>query len=647
MQRWPGWPGGGFAMGVGIWSMHFIGMLAFSLPIDLGYDLTLTLVSLVAAIAASTFALWVACRRALTVRRLLSGAVIMGTGVGAMHYIGMEAMMMLPRIVYHPGWFALSVLVAISASGAALWMTSYVGRADSRRWLLKIAAAVVMGCAVVGLHYTGMQAAQFPLGSICGAANAGVDTQWLSVVIAMITFAVLAIALIVTMLDNRHTSQTGALNQSLHEANKELEHMALHDRLTRLPNRALLEDRIDQAKQSAIRNNSRFSVLFMDLDGFKAVNDAYGHALGDELLVETAARIRSGLRAEDTVARFGGDEFVVLSEMSDADDAAAIASKIVHLIAEPYEVGGMALRLSTSIGIALYPQDGDDAETLLVNADAAMYHRKGRGRNGYSFFDPSMNADAEKHLRLVQDMRQAIERNELVLHYQPRFDAPDSPPSGAEALVRWNHPEQGVIMPDKFIPAAEKTGFIVDIDNWVLNEACRQLSVWRSEGHDMTVSVNLSALRFAHADLVDTVSAALEKHNLPPQCLILEITESTAMDDVDLSMAILKQLDQLGVRISIDDFGTGYSSLLYLKRLPASELKIDRGFIRELVHDTEDAAIVSAIIALGKALQLKIVAEGVETVDQKRFLAELGCDSLQGYLLGRPVPSAAFHAKQV
>jgi len=637
------WLGGGaFAMGLGVWSMHFIGMLAFSLPIELGYDAWLTFLSLLVAIASAAFALWISCRSELTLRRLAVGALIMGSGVAGMHYLGMEAMMMKPRIDYDPAWLTFSYVVAVTASGAALWITSYLGRVGSHRRALKGVAGVVMGCAIVGMHYSGMEAARFPLGSVCGAANVGVDTDWLSILVAMVTVAVLAIALIITILDSRHASRTGQLNQSLHEANKALEHMALHDALTRLPNRALLEDRIEQAREAALRNDARFSILFMDLDGFKAVNDAYGHAVGDQLLVEAAGRIKSGIRGEDTVARFGGDEFVVLSQNSHAEDIATLASKIADLIAQPYTVGGFDLMLSVSIGIAIYPQDGEDLRSLLVNADAAMYHRKEMGRNGYSFFDPSMNANAEDHLKLIQDLRLAIERNELVLHYQPRFDAATGAASGAEALVRWMHPRRGMVMPDHFIPAAEKTGLIVDIDNWVLNEACRQLSEWRKQGHDWTVSVNLSALQFTHAGLIGAVRTALDRHGVPPQSLTVEITESTAMRNVDESMVILKELDALGVRISIDDFGTGYSSLLYLKRLPASELKIDRGFVRELVRDTEDAAIVSAIIALGKALQLNIVAEGVETAAQKQFLNELGCHSLQGYLLGKPVAASAF-----
>lgn len=638
------WFGGAFSMGLGIWSMHFIGMLAFSLPIDLGYDPWITLGSLIIAIASSAFALWVACRKELTWGRLCVGAVVLGSGVAAMHYSGMAAMRMAPGIIYDPVLFVLSIVIAVVSSGAALWMAFRLQHRSLRAPWLRLGAAAIMGCAIAGMHYSGMAAAQFPLGSICGAARFGMDAHWLSVLVTLITVGVLAMALVISVLDRRHESYAGALNESLSAANRRLRHMALHDPLTGLPNRALLEDRIEQARQGAMRSNARFSVLFMDLDGFKAINDAHGHRVGDLLLVETARRMQDCVRGGDTVARLGGDEFVVLTDKGDPDDIATLAARIAAVIAEPFKIHKFELRLSVSIGISVYPMNGSGARTLLTNADAAMYHRKGAGRNGYSFFDASMAVDADDYLQLVNDLRFAVERGELVLHYQPKFDDPGGPVMGAEALVRWQHPVRGMVPPDKFIPVAEKTGMIVAIDNWVLDEACRQLKAWRAtkEGAGWTMAVNLSAVQFNHAELIQTVRQTLDRYQLPPASLTLEITESTAMRNVDASMGILQRLDEMGVRIAIDDFGTGYSSLLYLKRLPASELKIDRGFVRELVRDTEDEAIVSAIIALGKTLKLNIVAEGVETITQQSLLTELGCNSLQGYLLGRPVPAADF-----
>ncbi|MFM0008180.1 EAL domain-containing protein [Paraburkholderia dipogonis] len=630
--------GGACAMGTGIWSMHFIGMLAFSLPIPLGYDPAITVLSLLIAIASSAFALWLVARNELPWSRLVCGAVLMGAGVSAMHYTGMAAMRMAPGIQYVPSLFILSVVIAIVASGAALWIAYNLRRLSPRVRLLRAGAAIVMGFAIVGMHYTGMMAAQFPIGSVCRAARDGGDVGWLAIVIIIVTLAVLAIALIISVLDLRLESRTAILAISLAEANQELTYLALHDNLTKLPNRVLLEDRLDRAIQSANRENSRFALMFMDLDGFKTVNDAYGHHIGDLLLVEVAQRIGLNVRSQDTIARVGGDEFVLLAGVAEPADAATLADKVLRVIQEPFQVADRLLRISTSIGIAIYPGDGPRQDDLLTNADAAMYHAKALGRNTYCFFEASMNANVHEQLQLMQDLRLALERHELILQYQPKFTAPNGPVVGVEALVRWSHPTRGLIAPDQFIPLAEKTGLIVPIGEWVLDEACRQISEWREAGRrDWTMAVNLSALQFGHASLIQTVRDALKRYALEPGCLTLEVTESTAMRDADASLRILQQLRGMGVNISIDDFGTGYSSLLYLKRLPASELKIDRGFIRDLARDTEDAAIVSAIVALGQTLNLNIVAEGVETAAQQEFLTRLGCDSLQGFLLGRPM----------
>ncbi|OUL80466.1 putative bifunctional diguanylate cyclase/phosphodiesterase [Paraburkholderia hospita] len=630
--------GGACAMGTGIWSMHFIGMLAFSLPIPLGYDPAITVLSLLIAIASSAFALWLVARNELPWSRLVCGAVLMGAGVSAMHYTGMAAMRMAPGIQYVPSLFILSVVIAIVASGTALWIAYNLRRLSVRVRLLRGGAAVVMGFAIVGMHYTGMTAAQFPLGSVCRAARDGGDAGWLAIVIIIVTLAVLAIALIISVLDLRLESRTAILAVSLAEANQELTYLALHDNLTKLPNRVLLEDRLDRAIQSANRENSQFALMFMDLDGFKTVNDAYGHLIGDLLLVEVAQRIGLNVRSQDTIARVGGDEFVLLAGIAEPADAATLADKVLRVILEPFHVADRLLRISTSIGIAIYPDDGARQDDLMTNADAAMYHAKALGRNTYCFFEASMNANVHEQLQLVQDLRLALERHELILQYQPKFTAPNGPVIGVEALVRWSHPTRGLIAPDQFIPLAEKTGLIVPIGEWVLDEACRQISEWREAGRrDWTMAVNLSALQFGHASLIQTVRDALKRYALEPGCLTLEVTESTAMRDADTSLRILQQLRGMGVNISIDDFGTGYSSLLYLKRLPASELKIDRGFIRDLARDTEDAAIVSAIVALGQTLNLNIVAEGVETAAQQEFLTRLGCDSLQGFLLGRPM----------
>ncbi|WP_158902673.1 bifunctional diguanylate cyclase/phosphodiesterase [Burkholderia sp. L27(2015)] len=635
--------GGACAMGIGIWSMHFIGMLAFNLPIPLGYDLPLTLFSLLIAIASSAFALWLVCQATLPWLRLCAGAALMGAGVAAMHYTGMAAMRMTPAIEYTPGLFTLSIVIAVTASGAALWAAFNLRRNASHVRLFRLGAALVMGLAICGMHYTGMAAAEFPLGSICGAAREGGQNGLLPFLVIIVTLAVLAITLLISVLDMRMESRTKILASSLAEANKELLHLALHDSLTKLPNRVLLEDRLDQAIRTADRDQSRFAVMFMDLDGFKAVNDAFGHHLGDDLLIEVARRIRACVRNQDTIARVGGDEFVLLASVGDPSDAATIADKITAAIEEVFELGGQELRVSTSVGIAMYPGNGPLQEDLLRNADAAMYHAKAMGRHGYCFFEDSMNVNVQERHQLLRDLRSALARQELLVFYQPKFDGPSGRLIGAEALLRWQHPTRGMVMPDQFIPAAEKSGLIVQIGEWVLDEACRQMCAWHDAGNPhWTIAVNLSALQFAHPALIVMVRSILARHRLAPEYLTLEITESTAMFDVEASLDTLQQLHALGVKISIDDFGTGYSSLLYLKRLSASELKIDRGFVRDLANNAEDAAIVSAIVALGHTLKLKVVAEGVETSAQHAFLTDLGCDSLQGYLFGRPMAPHLF-----
>ena len=637
--------GGAFAMGIGVWSMHFIGMLAFKLPIDLGYDVSLTLLSLLIGILSSGFALWLVSQPRLPAWQLAFGALVMGAGISAMHYTGMAAMRMQPGIDYDPTLFGASLLIAVGASGAALWIAFRLRQHSPYVILIRGGAAVIMGMAIVGMHYTAMAAARFADGSFCGAAIDGLNGKGLDNLVLITTLAILTIALLTSVLDARMETRTASLAQSLTEANRELTQLALHDTLTGLPNRVLLADRIDQAMSKVQEQGGCFALMFIDLDGFKPVNDAFGHHMGDQLLRAVGLRLREELRSQDTLARIGGDEFVLLVQLGEENDALNLAARQVGLIGRPFQVAEHDLQISASVGITIYPGNGYTAEELLMNADAAMYHAKGTGKNGYSFFDVSMNSNARKQLQLLQDLRNALEQQQFSLHYQPKFDAANGHPVGAEALLRWEHPTQGMLLPDKFIDLAEKTGLIIPIGSWVLNEACRQMREWYLLGYtDWRIAVNLSALQFCHVGLVQSVAKALATHHLPANSLTLEITETTAMYDADVSMTVLQALSEMGVDLSIDDFGTGYSSLMYLKRLPANELKIDRGFVRDLEHDSDDAAIVSAIVALGQALGLRIVAEGVETGVQQDFLTRLGCDALQGYLLGQPLPAARFMA---
>ncbi|KOQ95354.1 putative bifunctional diguanylate cyclase/phosphodiesterase [Pluralibacter gergoviae] len=632
--------GGGVSMGIGIWSMHFIGMMAMDNAMLMHYSLWLTSLSMIVAIASSLFALWLVSVDRLSPHRLLPGSLVMGTGIVVMHYTGMAAIEVSSPIIWHYGWVIASVIIALLASFSALWLTFRLRLEAAQVALMRFGAAILMGIAIAGMHYAGMMAAQMP--PQMAMAHDGMHGSWLAAMVSIVTLFILAITLLLSMLDARLQARTALLASSLAQANQELAQLALQDTLTRLPNRVLFEDRLAQAIGKAKRAGSQFALMFIDLDGFKAVNDAFGHETGDRLLVAVTQRLQIPLKDQFTLARIGGDEFVLLAEIDAPEDAARLAGTLVATIDRPFSIGRYELVVTLSIGIALYPLDGQSERDLMFNADAAMYHTKHAGRNGYHFFQPSMNTFARHQLQLTNDLWSAIDRQELSLHYQPKFRTTSKELIGFEALLRWRHPQQGLLTPDLFLPLAEKTGAIIPVGNWVINEACRQLAAWRSAGKlEWSIAVNLSPLQFEHQQLVAIVTAALVRHHIPPELLILEITETTAMRNPEQSIAMLNSLTQIGIKASIDDFGTGYSSLLYLKRLPASELKIDRAFVKELTGEGEDATIVSAIVALARTLKLNVVAEGVETQQQLEFLTALGCDTLQGYFLGKPMSASS------
>ena len=638
--------GGAVAMGCGIWSMHFVGMLAFSLPIPLSYDTTTTLASLAIAIAISGFALSIASPPKITVPRLAAGAVVMGLGICAMHYTGMGAIQILPMIGYEPGLLLASGVIAIGASFAALWL--FFRLREGRSWQMRVArlgAAVVMGLAISGMHYTGMAASRFSSDSYCIGGRAA-NNDWLAITIGVLAFAVLTITTILLIYDAHLESNTLRHNEQLEQANAQLQHVATHDALTGLPNRLLLADRLNQAIAQAERHRQRFAVLVVDLDRFKSINDSLGHLAGDALLKDVCQRLRQVLRKADTLARLGGDEFVlILNEIAGPQDAEAVASKVLADIARPVKLSELELHITASIGISICPDDGTDAETLLQHADAAMYHAKNNGRGAYQFFAPAMNAFARDRLELENGLRRALELREFVLYYQPKVDVRSGRIDSAEALVRWRHPTRGLIPPMEFVPLAEETGLILPIGEWVIREACRQAYAWQAAGlRPLRIAVNLSAKQFRQTNLVEIVRTALRLARLEPRYLEIELTESAVMQDAEQSIQILRELSELGVRISVDDFGTGYSSLSYLRRLPLDKLKIDRAFIRELATSRDDAEIVRAIVSLAHTLHLKVIAEGVETPDQLEFLRTLGCDQYQGYHYSPPVPSNAFVA---
>ena len=429
------------------------------------------------------------------------------------------------------------------------------------------------------------------------------------------------------------------------EAQRRIEFLAHHDPLTCLPNRLLLSDRAAQALVQAHRMQSRVALMFLDLDRFKTINDSLGHPVGDALLKEVVERLKGCVRESDTISRQGGDEFLVLlTDVRDGDAISRIAEKIHQRMAQPFTIGTQTLSTTFSIGIAIYPEDGDDFDTLLKKADTAMYHAKEAGRNSHRFFTEQMNRQVVEHLSLETNLRRALENNEFVLHYQPQLDLNEGKVIGVEALIRWNSPD-GLISPARFIPVAESSGLIVPIGTWVLNEACRQARAWQDAGlPPLVMAVNLSAEQFKRPELVNTVINALVLSDLDTHWLELELTESILIQDAEATLATVRRLKTLGIKLSVDDFGTGYSSLAYLKRFAVDKLKIDQSFVRDLEADPEDAAIVRAIIQMALSLKLKTIAEGVESEELANLLRMFHCDEIQGYWYARPMPAAAMEA---
>jgi diguanylate cyclase (GGDEF)-like protein/PAS domain S-box-containing protein len=422
-----------------------------------------------------------------------------------------------------------------------------------------------------------------------------------------------------------------------------IEYQAYHDALTGLPNRRLFRDRLTVALAHARRLKHPLAVMFLDLDRFKVVNDTLGHSVGDEFLKVVATRLQAALREEDSVARMGGDEFtVLLADLKTSNDAAKIAQKVLETVAQPLPIEGTELFLTTSIGIALFPSDGDTAEALLANADHAMYRAKDAGRNSYQMFTPAMNSRALERLSLESDLRHALGRNELELYYQPQINIATGRITGVEALLRWNRPGFGLVGPKEFIPVAEETRLIVPIGEWVLHEACRQAKAWeQGRQSSFRMAINLSPRQFQHSDLPQLIGAALALSGLAPASLELEITESLAMQNTTRTIATLHRLREMGVQIAIDDFGTGHSSLNYLRSFPIDSVKIDQEFVQEIEASAADRAIVSAVIGMARGLRLRVTAEGVETERQLNFLREQGCEEVQGFLFGEPVPASA------
>lgn len=628
---------GGATLGMGIWSMHFIGMLAMKMPMTMYYDISLTLVSLLAAIAASMLSITIAVNGVILSRKnLLLATLILSSGIVTMHYVGMSALRVENGIRWSPLLVAASIVIAVTASGVGLWL-AFSLRLNSQGALVnRMAAATVMGLAIAAMHYTGMSAATFS--PHAHVSDGGVSELGLSVWVSATTLAILGVMLVISILDSQR--RASRLTEHLQRFNQQLAQQGHYDGLTGLANHMQIDLNIERCIENALPNQQHFALLFMDLDRFRLVNDAWGTHVGNHLLLSVANRISSCLSAKMTLARLSGDEFILLAPDTDAHDAAELASRIAERLRCPFYESGQIIQVSLSMGISLFPDHGVTLHDLKLRADTAMYNIKQQGRNGWAIYHDSMMQKAWEGARFLQDLTQALALNQFELWYQPKFDAHQLTLCGFEALLRWRHPVKGVLLPGRFLDLLEKSGQMVPVGRWVIDEACRQLRMWSDEGHgDWSLSVNLSATQFGQEDIYEQVSNALTRYDVSPVRLTLELTESTALCDPERSIAILNNFARLGVTVSIDDFGTGYSNLLTLKNLPARELKIDKRVVKELRENGKNIKIVSAIIDIALTMNMNVVAEGIETLEQKQLLTQMGCGQLQGYLLGRPVPA--------
>lgn len=655
------WFGGSLAMGTGVWSMHFVGMLGFDAEgLVLGYRWLPTLFSWLAAVVAAAVALGIAARAQLDRRLLLLGSTCMAAAICTMHYLGMHAIELAPPIIWNVPMVLASIGVAWVASAAALGL--FFGLREQRgrrRYALQVGSAALMAGAIGGMHYMGMAAAQLPVGTVCLSANS-LSGAPLALMVTVATVFILGGAMLLLMLDAMAYNRESQLTQSLHQANHDLrrandrlQRKAFEDPLTGLPNRALFDDRLQHAVTRVARtlrnqnqavsakSRERVAVLFFDLDGFKPINDSFGHEVGDKVLRSVALRLQQSVRESDTLARLGGDEFVVMVEAADAQAVAmGVAQRLIESLRRPLIVDGKEMSLSCSIGMAVFPDHDDAGQRLLACADAAMYTAKRAGGGTCVVYDQSMAGDSTEQLMLREALRHALEHGELQLHYQPKITAQSGEVHGFEALLRWHHPERGLISPSTFVPLAERFGLIGSIGAWVIEEACAQLARWHADGLQCRVAINLSPYQLRNPSLTGQIRDALTRHGIEPSQLVCEITESALIETMNTEGATLAELAALGVRLAIDDFGTGYSSLAHLKHIPAGQLKIDRSFVTGLAGDADARAMVDAIVRLAHALRMEVVAEGVETADQQRLLSELGCDVLQGFVFAKPMPAA-------
>jgi len=628
--RWLG--GAALSLGTGIWSLHVIGVSSLSLPFAVGYHPVSTLLVWLGASLLALLGLGAVSGRLVTLPRVAFGATLLGAGIATAQLGAMLSLGMRPGIDWARDGLVATYLAAIA--GAVFACTfSFRMRARSRRSAHggQVVAAGVFGLALVVAQQFAIDAAGLATQTYSQHED-GISPTTLGLLASVGSIAILVVAAMLSVLEAR-------LRASLRHAEGELQRQSFRDPLTKLPNRLMFEGTLAQAAQHADETQGRFALLFIDLDAFKPVNESLGRAGGDKVLRAVASRLKAHVKSAEMVGHLGGDEFLMLLRGDPRDeDAARLATRLLEAISQPCRSGDREATVTASIGIAAYPDHGP-MSALIGHAEAAMRAAKSAGGATCCFFEPRMMQGAREQIELLRDLRGALAQGQLELYYQPKVHAPSGEITGAEALLRWHHPQRGIVLPSVFIPIAERFGLINSMGNWVIDEACRQARAWRDQGLLMRVAINLSVHQLRNPDLIDRICDSLREHQVNPRLFTCEITESVAMEDAEGAMMMFEKLAAAGVHISIDDFGTGYSSLSYLRRLRAGELKIDRSFVLDLESSSDARAVVDAVIKLAQALGLKVVAEGVETEEQHAILRSLGCDELQGFLFAKPMPA--------
>ena len=645
------WIGGSLACGTGLWAAHFIGMVANVVPLPIGYSGKMLAVGWACAVFANGFALRIARQPRRGVIAVSLGALVLTLLLAGLHYANTSAAVFAPEAARDAAVIALALVVGFIAS--VLWLTAFCAfreLAGLKGFVAQSLKSALLTLALGSAFVLAILSTQIPIHAVCLTAfelDGGFLHDMIAVTAPLLLGCTLMSSIVYALVDDRRAALAGSLESvaaRLLSANDELRQRAMLDPLTGLPNRMLFEDRLaqallraDRARKSVRGLREKLAVLFVDVDGFKAFNDSFGHAAGDDVIRELAERLRVAARNDDTVSRIGSDQFLVLMEgATSSNDCVALAMRILDSTKEPLEIVGRPVQISVSIGVVVYPDHGERSR-LLAQADAAMQAAKRAGRGTYALFESHMHSDMADQLDLINDLRQAIDRGQLELHYQPKVDSRRHVICGVEALLRWHHPVRGMVGPMTFIPLAERFGLINALGNWVIETACEQMAAWSRDRVHMRVAINLSVHQLREPDLVARIQSALDRHRVKSSQLLCEITESVAMQDIAATQRTLDELGRIGVYLSIDDFGTGYSSLSYLRQLPARQLKIDRTFINDLDGSDDAKAVVDGVVRLAHALGLRVVAEGVETASQRDILLGLNCDELQGYFFARPM----------